>query len=286
MPDPWQYLQAIALAATISGLIARVAPSHHSRATSTFTLAAALVGAAAGLARLGWLPSAPPVTALDRVLAVAVPTVGLLEASCLLSRPSRWHHIARGFVAFLIGPTVLYGSIYVTGSSQSSNNPAVIAGLFVGGTLMAVSWTWLRARISRTCDRETVWILSASMAATGLAMVLTGYLRGGITAIVIAPAIAVATPKRIGGEAIASVASVAWVLHVGLMLVGCLFGRLGGIAAAALVLAPILYLLLVTPTSGLNTTSARRVGATLFALTLMIVAMVHAALTGSFLTLS
>lgn len=285
MPDPWQYLQAIVLAAAISGLIARVAPDHRSRATSTYALAAALAGAAAGLAWLRWLPSASPVTALDRVLALVVPTVGLLEVMCLLSHPSRWHHVARGFVAFLIGPTVLYGSTYVAGSSHSSNKTAVITGLIVGGTLMAGSWTWLHERVSRTCDRETIWILSASMATTGLAIVLTGYLRGGITAIVIAPAIALATPKRAGSEAIASIASVAWVLHGGLLLVGCFFGRLGAIAATALVLAPIAYILLVTPFSGPNTKSARRVGARLFALTLLIVAMVHAAFTGSFLTL-
>lgn len=285
MPDPWHYLQAIVLAGFVSELTSRLGRPVNGRVTQIAAFAAPTLGAIVGLAWLHWLPPLQPVTALDRLLLLVVPAAVAVEAILKIRAASQASWVLRGMIAFFVVPAVLYGSSYTTGSAPSLNRASQIAAILLCGTLISISSQNVRDRIGGANDRTSVTVLSLSILATGIAMVLTGYLRGGVTALVIATAVGCAVSKRWSSDALAGVAHLGWLVHVGLLLVGSLFGRLGMIATATFLLAPLAYVLIAIPNHRVNSSFERTNAGRWVAGLLIAFGVLSAALSGSFLSL-
>jgi hypothetical protein len=222
--------------------------------TGWTALAAALMGATTGFWWLGLVPRVPPAAGLDRFLLIGLPAAVVVElvaaaVPAVLAKSSVrlgviW--LLRGVVAAGLAPVVLWGSVYVSGSRREWT-VGETAGVYVG-IGAAVFGVWFLTAIGNR--RRAAWAGAAattvSLEAAGIAMFLALYLGGGKASLPLAGALAGAlaasalyadrAARRAHFETLASLAIVGL---VGLVLVGRYFSRLGTLEGAALLAAPV-----------------------------------------------
>jgi hypothetical protein len=246
MPDPILMGKAFAVAAAL-GLVVVLLFGARSRAAIASAVAVlAVVGAAlAGLWVLGRLPHVPPGEVFDRLVVIVFPAAAVAEVIAAAS--ARAGCVARGVVAALATPVLLYGSSYVAdlnGPDSREWSPTITWLIYA--TLAVVlmgAWAALNRLAIHTHERTPAWCLAGAALGAGLVIMLSGYATGGQFGIPLAAAL--------GGVALGSLArrenpGIEGALGVGvvglfaLLLIGRLFAALTDLNAALLFVAPLL----------------------------------------------
>jgi len=260
MPDPFLYLQAMAVAAIAGAVTMFVAAWFATSpfAPQKFTAAhwlnpaaavAVVLGLMAGYVvmqlRTGW----PPANALDRLLLILLPCLFLLEIAAGLPQLPRV--IAWGLrcaFAAAAPAVLLYGSVYLSGSEDYPFVPALLQLAVAAGLLIAVwgGMAWLSHR--RPGVTLPVAVCMAVQAA-GAAIMLAGYIQGGAAAIpLVGVVLAVAVVARIYSIRTAPVLlSVAVASLFCLLFTGAYFGEISTTCALVLLASPLLCWLTELP---------------------------------------
>lgn len=279
MPEPWPFLQATGVAATL-GLVAALALSWRCRpqgrfATQAIDLLAIGVGFAAGCyvfpIRVHW----PPASGLDRFLLLVLPMAAVIELLANAPRVPAWLAWAmRSVLALAAAPLLLYGSVYV--AAEQAWPWWQQLGL-TGGSAAVLLAEWFallklaeRDSPEQAACRSILIALALAIAATGIAIMLGGYLRGGAVTFPLAAAMVgtvVGTTFGLRAKQTASPGKETQTLHAGpprsgrtrlrgahataaigialvalfaLVVIGRFFGRLSSATALALLLSPLL----------------------------------------------
>ena len=249
MPEPLLYGQSLCVAALVSLLVSLTAaagrrPVSQRRQVlaATLALTAGLVG---GLWVLRWPVVWPPHNALDRLVTLLLPAAVLVELAAMSPRrlPVRG---LRGALALAAPLILLYRSVYLpaelsgTGGARDWRSTA---GLLAGGAglLLVLRLALVRPALTRRAPGTVVACLAGAILATGLAILLGGYLKGGSLAFPLAGtllATALLTRWRFAGSS-AVLISVGTVQLAGVVAIGHFFGRLQTVPAIVLLLAPV-----------------------------------------------
>lgn len=207
MPDPRQYGEALLIAGAASGLIAllwRFALARGvtgARATSESPAVSALAGwmqfavaAGAGFWWLGARPRLPPLTGLDRLLVVVFPAllvmvVAISVASSLAAKTTfapagvaRFTFAVRLLFALAMVAALLHGSVYLRPADGEPIAWSVKWGMLGASTGIAVVWELVERGSRRGSGGLTLGMLAVSILATGVMILLGGYVRGGAAA--------------------------------------------------------------------------------------------------------
>lgn len=215
-----------------------------------------LIGIVAGCAVLGLRPTLPPRNALDRLLVVLIPLAAIVEGCGAFGLAGRRSlSLLRTCVALLLPGTLLFGSVYLRASDDGWSWPRTLAiFMLLSGGLAGLRW--LLTCLAERTSRGTVELsLGMTIQATGLLIMLAGYLKGGAASFALAsPLLGVgaasivarrttARPETTGddGESIeaARTAYLGAVLLIGLAVIGRFFGGLTSTAAVFACLAPL-----------------------------------------------
>jgi len=253
MPDLTSYLLA-AVPAAVAAALMFVAMGGRRRPASDLwlkigTLAAVGGGAVVGYCVMSLRPAWPPANGLDRLLVVVLPAAWLLEmlvGFATLPRRAVWP--LRFAWACAAGRVVLHNSIYLRGGPDGWT-VFEAAGIFVlGAAVLLIVWLPSARLAARPGGGTVPLAVAMSIAATGLVVMLGGYIKGGAASLPLAAAIvgavaaASASASFLTNKAIVTQTSTALALSslFGLLYVGMFFGRLTPVDAAILLLSPLL----------------------------------------------
>lgn len=248
MPDPLVCLEAVVAAAGASAIIVLALGWPWRRASPTRLNAACILGIGVGLVlgygvlqfRFAW----PPTGGLDRLLMVVLPAaIGLELVAGIPGLPRGVAGVLRISLAAAIGRILLHGSVYLAGGAKQWGTWQAIAALVLCAALLVLVWNLLMLLNRRAPGVSIPLALSQTMLCGGLAVMLAGYVRGGMAAL--PPAAAVA------GAAVASAAisqrfaahgtiGVGIVALFGLLFIGRFFGGLSTGRAVVTLFSPLL----------------------------------------------
>jgi hypothetical protein len=252
MPDPLLYLAASAAAVLAAALLvaailwmSRGSPGKN--ATSTRPNVATVVGVAGGLIAGYWVLdlhlSWPPVNALDRLLAIVLPSAVGSEFVAAFEKVPRWlAWTLRMALVAMMGRILLHGSVYLTSAHstwaigvQLAACAALTAGLW--GCVAAWADRWPRGRI------PIATALALTMICAGGLIMFSGYVSGGAATLPLSAALVatVVTGSLLTRDAnVQAPIGIGVVGLSGLLFIGHYFGGLSAGVAAALLLAPLL----------------------------------------------
>jgi hypothetical protein len=183
----------------------------------------------------------------DRLLAVILPALVLVEVVACRRVPRWLAWTMRFAVAASVAPVLLFDSIYLANSGGPGSRlwtPGQI-GLWLTGlaVVLAAVWVLLSFLTLRTSSRSVALVLAVVCAGAAPTIMFSGYLTGGPLLLPLAGALV--------GTAVASLAwplprgarpavSIGIVLLFGVLLIGRFFGELSDQNAVLLLLAPLL----------------------------------------------
>lgn len=245
MPDAIPIAEAFAAAAVlglaVSLLFTRVSRAPVAAAGMVVALLAAVYG---GVWILGLPPHFPPREDLDRLLLIVLPAAAVAEI--VAARWGRAGWVARGVMAVLAAPVLLYGSVYVTdlsGPGSRTWSPGETALVFAAlAVLLAAEWAVLHRLAVRRGGRTALACVAGAVLGAGPVIMLSGYATGGqvgvpfgagLTGVLLACLLRKGKP---GGEAALGVGVVGL---FALLVVGQLFAELTTLNAALLFAAPL-----------------------------------------------
>ncbi|APW59530.1 hypothetical protein [Paludisphaera borealis] len=246
MTEPVTLLEALTAAAMVSALTWAIGRWAGRGGCWVWCLAVGL-GFYLGLAILGVRPRWPIREDQDRFLGLVLPGILAAEAVCRsLKTPSRLGAAARLVAATAVAPVLLHGSSYVVDHAGpgSAEWPSAWRWLIFGGLGLATAcnWSglvWIQTR-SGSAVRVLVALATAALGA-GLAVMLSGYASGGLTALPLAAAIVGASiAASFRAEAPDTAPGVGLIGLEGVLMMGAFFGRLRTAEAVVLFLAPLL----------------------------------------------
>jgi hypothetical protein len=246
MPDPILIAKAFAVAFVL-GLAVTLLFGRSSRipVTSAGAVLAVIIAVYAGLWLLELLPHFPPREALDRFLLVLLPAAAVAETIAAVSSRRGW--AARGSVAALAAPVLLYGSVYATdlsGPGSRTWSPAMMWFVFTAlAALLMAAWVALHRLAIRTQGLAALGCVAGATLGASLVIMLSGYATGGQSGVPLA--------AGLGGVALALLFRKAKPISDGaigvgvvglfaLLVVGRLFAGLTDVNAALLFAAPLL----------------------------------------------
>jgi hypothetical protein len=148
-------------------------------------------GISGGVSVLQWRFGCPPSNALERCWTLVIPA--LLAMELVVSRwirHSNWIWLFRTAFAMIVPRVLLHGSVYLNEQQAEWSVSESIMVIFGFGISLSGIW-WLLARLA---TRTGHWCSIAgtvclSLACSGLAILLSGYLKGGIGALLLATTI-------------------------------------------------------------------------------------------------
>ena len=249
MPDPFQYLLAIAVAAGASALVALAFGGLKSGARTARTQAAIVLAMAAGLASGAYILrlqiSWPPVNGLSRLLTIMLPFALAIEVLSSFSIVPPWFAWCwRLALAASAGRILLHDSVYVSGPGGEWSAWQVVAVLSIGGGMLALVWVLLTWLSRRSGGVSISLALAQAVLCGGLAVMLAGYVAGGAAALPVAGALvgcgAASGWRKLPGSRLEGVIGIGVVAFFGLLFIGRFFGQLSTARALALFLAPLL----------------------------------------------
>lgn len=191
------------------------------------------LGIYAGCALLGEWPHWPPANDRQRLLTQLLPLVVVVEATAAVTA-KRWHAVLlRVAVAASIAPLLLFKTIYLSdlagpGSAEWTTGQAVLILLAIAAFIV-VQWLALSKLQERSSDRTVALLLAMLNLCAALAVVMSGYLRGGLIGMPWAGALvgaAVATNWGPPDQRRGSFVGVGLLGAVYVLLVGRFFGSL------------------------------------------------------------
>jgi hypothetical protein len=270
MPDPFQCsiallasLLASSFAVAGSQWVLRARTHRLANPIGIFALAAGLV---AGLSVLRFELTWPPANAINRFLAIVLPgavVVELISGLTVTTMVPVRHVKSVGLLSVValilrfglfaaVGRILLHNSVYLSSTSGSADeitNWLSAALLIVGVVLPGVTWNLLRNVADRDVPASIVVSLSMSIMTAGLAIMLAGYIRGGVAAIPVSASLmgTVAISPWIfrGSRAwhdqyFAGIMGVGLIALYGLLWIGYFFGQLTAVNSIVIFVAPLL----------------------------------------------
>lgn len=258
MPDPWRYLSALALTGLVAASVVfasrRLLPSLHRQRAALLAIA---MGIDAGLSMLRLPPHWPPITGLDRLLLGVLPAIFLVEwwaAGCVRHAPKLL--LARLAVLACAGPLLLWNSVHLAAELASIAGTRSFATIATSILLVVSVGLLFRAAEHRAPELASRVgpALGLSILAAGVLTLLGGYVRGGVTFLVLGTAYlstafietaAERTSAPMEHDSNAGFQRGPWlglglILLHGVLFVGIHFGRLPHVHALVLLLAPCL----------------------------------------------
>ena len=261
MPDPLLYLKAMGAAAIASAVGGLAIVAAWRKGHAAWLHAACVLSVAAGLVvgysllalQLSW----PPRNGLERFLLLIAPAilgVELLAAIPALPRWSVWS--LRVTLALVLPRVLLHGSVYLGGTERAWPAWQALLVMTAAGLLLAGLWGLLALLSRRAPGMFVPCALQASTLCAGLTVMMAGYIKGGVAALVWAAAL-LTTILVVGAitRSSRSLAEGAWpaLLGVGvvglfsLVFIGRFFGELSSGNALVILLAPLLCWLAEIP---------------------------------------
>lgn len=248
MPDPVLSLQAMTAAALASALCVLALVWRRQAASPARVNVACILALTAGLLlgyrvlqlRLPW----PPVNGLHRLLLIILPgaiTIELLAGSARL--PQWLSGLLRICLAAVTGRILLHGSVYLNGANGGWTILQTGVVLLCAALLLTAEWRLLIALSQRSCGVSIPLALGISIQATGMTVMLAGYVTGGAAAFPLAAALigaSLATSVVAPRAPLPGLIGSGVVGLFGLLFVGRYFGGLSTGQALVLFLAPLL----------------------------------------------
>jgi len=252
MPDLVLIVTAMGIAAAVSAVLLFFCGWPWRAARPSWFDAGWVLGLGAGFFAGCWVlgirPHWPPREDLDRLLAVLLPAVLVVELVAVFPRTPRWLVWAlRSAVAASGAGVLLYGSSYLTdlaGPGTREWSP-VQAWLVLGGLGAAEGavWALLAILARRAPGLSHAVCLSGTSAAAALTVMLSGYATGGqaglpLAAALLGASVAVLVLPR--SSRVTGPIGVAIVGLFSLLVIGRFFGQLTSVHAILLFCAPLL----------------------------------------------
>ena len=251
MPDPVLYLRAMTAAALASALCVLALVWRRQAASPARVNVACILALTAGLLlgdrvlqlRLPW----PPVNGLQRLLLIILPgaiTIELLAGSARL--PQWLSGLLRICLAAVTGRILLHDSVYLNGVNGVNGGWTIFQTgvvLLCAALLLTAEWRLLIALSQRSCGVSIPLALGISIQATGMTVMLAGYVTGGAAAFPLAAALigaSLATSVVAQRAPLPGLIGSGVVGLFGLLFVGRYFGGLSTGQALVLFLAPLL----------------------------------------------
>jgi hypothetical protein len=254
MPDPLLYLKAMGMAAIASAVGGLAIVAARRKGHAVWLCAACVFSVAAGLVvgysllalQLSW----PPRNGLERFLLLIAPAILCVELLAAISSLPRWSVWSLRVTLALVLPRVLlHGSVYLGASEHAWPARQALLVMTAGGLLLAALWGLLTLLSRRATGMFVPCTLQASTLSAGLTVMMAGYIKGGVAALVWAAAL-LATVLVVGAITRNSsrLAEGAWSMLLGvavvglfsLVFIGRFFGELSTSKALVILLAPLL----------------------------------------------
>lgn len=237
MPDMLVLLEATAVAAIV-GLVVGMLGSRKSSAPALvnfrLTLAVA-AGLLLGSLVLKGLPNFPPTEDRDRLLLLLLPLVALAQlTSDLLARWPIAKWLCHGGVAFSSLPILLHGTNYL--GSEPTKPVLVLAGI---AALLWLYWS-LMTPLAKHVPGWVGVSMVLSAFASGVAILLSGYMSAGLLGFVLGAGLAGVTLATWICKTDEYPVGIAIVGNFSLVAMGAYFGTLPIWVAATLLFAPLL----------------------------------------------
>ena len=248
MPDPVLFAEAVAAAVAVSAIVAAVLvlfrrPASATRINAAWILGIAL-GAASGFKVLGLTPHGLPVDALDRFLLILLPATVAIELIAGFARVPRvlaW--ALRIGLAIVACRVLLHGSSYLDSSSSDWTIGQVRIALVACAVLLISAWLLLARLGQRSRGISIALAVSLTCMASGMALMLSGYLNGGKAALPLAAGLAGATIGLLlctSGAPCPGAIGIGVVSLFSILILGRFFGELSTGRAVAIFIAPLL----------------------------------------------
>ncbi len=271
MPDPFQYLISLlaAFGATLVAVVGArwILRSWAGQLASAIGVFAVSTGLTVGYGILHFEWDWPPANAINRFLTLVLPATVVIELisglAAIPTNPDARHSKVAGLflgltmilrvgVFICIGRILLHNSVYLgasPGEKDAWSNRQTLIILIAGAVALGAAWRLLSRLANRAGSGSVVASLSISIMAAGLAIMLAGYIKGGVATFPISAAligtIAVSPMARRDrcatngryfhgpiGIGIAALFSLLWI--------GCFFGQLRAVDAIVIFMAPLL----------------------------------------------
>ena len=268
MPDPLLYLKAMIAASIVSSITMLTMVKLRRSASQTWLNSAAVLaiglGLTVGYSVLSFRWIWPPANGLDRFLTLVIPAVLTIELIAGFQQIPTWTAwLLRIILAGTIPRILLHGSVYLNSDITDSAAWQLGTVLALCVTLAVGLW-WLLSWLSVRSPHISISItVSLATQGAGLAIMLSGYIKGGAAAFPLVATVITTTimsqlltwhtrePTRWASPT-ASL-GIGLVSLCSLLLIGCFFGRLSTSSALVILLAPLLcWLTELSPLRQLN----------------------------------
>lgn len=254
MPEPLLYVKAMGAAGFVSALfVLAMAALRRTDSTTRWNLAsvpAIGLGLTVGYFVLSLQPALPPVSALDRLLAIIFPAALSVELVAGFQKTPQWAAwLLRMVLVAMIPRILLHGSVYISGSDDGWLPWQVVTTLGVCSIVLAVVWSLLAALSTRAPGVSLPVALCMAIQSTAVTVMLAGYINGGAAGLPLVATL-LATTAAIWLVSRRSVSAASFhcpaILGIGvvglfsLLFVGRFFGRLSTPVAITILAAPLL----------------------------------------------
>ena len=252
MPDPVLMLTAMAIAFVVSAVLLGVIGWQTRQVGSSAFDIGWILGVAAGFTLGCWVlgsrPHWPPRDDQERLLALILPAVAVVELLAAFPKVPRWLIWPLRLMIVAGGARVLlHGTTYITdltGPGTSEWSPSLAGQIFAGSAaLEAAVWVLL---CLLACRAPGPWLpvcLAGTTAGTAVTVMLSGYATGGQVGLPLAAALMGATSAALVLNRKSPRTGPLGVAIVGLfslLVMGRFFGELTSVHAVVLFCAPLL----------------------------------------------
>ena len=253
MPDPFLIVTAMGIALTTSVLIFVICGWRWRRVAAPFWLESGWVlgigsGLLVGCWVLGLRPHWPLREVIDRLLALVLPAVLLVELLAVIPKVQRWLVWTLRLALVAGGARILlHGTSYITdlaGPGTSEWMPLVALAVFGGlAMLEGAVWALLSLLARRAPGPSLPLCMAITSAAASVTIMLSGYASGGQVGLPLAAAITGATATMLvltrSSRGIGPI-GVPIIGLFSLLVMGRFFGELTSVQASLLFCAPLL----------------------------------------------
>jgi hypothetical protein len=251
MPDAKLILEAMIASALVAAVVLLLSGwpwrSPHPIPVSCGAVLGVALGFFLGCSWLDLLPGWPPREDQDRLLAVLVPVLVVIELAAAF--PGRYHWrvwLPRFVLAALAARILLHHTVYLVdlaGPGTREWTPAQ-TWLILTGLAVALAGTWVALALlaKRAPGRSIPLALSLACAGAALAVMLSGYASGGLIGLPLAGALVGTTVASlvVSGPITRSVLGLGVVGLFSVLMMGRFFGELATSHAVVLFFAPLL----------------------------------------------
>ena len=223
--------------------------THDSNAESLQALGSIAAGIAAGCHVLQFPWTWPPANAIERFLELLVPGTLIIHlVSALTSHPEGKGRLLRQLPSLACPLLILYGSIYLRApvSIAGRSLPSAIAAPLI--TIACTAVLLAAVHVTQSLTRQTSpfvtgLLITLTLPAAGIAIMLAGYIKGGSAAFPLAGSLLAAVvglhfiphnPRR------HTLGEIAMLVLFGLLMIGHFYGRISLLQAAGLLGSPLL----------------------------------------------